>query len=54
MKFKVTEHSTASSNAKFSVHTECGKHVESFSTDGEAQKKAAELNDEYERISELL
>lgn len=53
MKFKVSEHSSAD-KTEFAVVSECGKHIDSFSNIEHAQKKADWLNEEYERISELL
>ncbi|OPK09708.1 hypothetical protein BZ163_14215 [Pseudomonas sp. VI4.1] len=53
MKFQVIDHSTHGT-AMFSVDTECGKNIDSFSTIEEAQDRAAWLEAEYERISETL
>lgn len=53
MKFKVTETADAG-KAKFDVFTECGKLIDSFSTHEDALAKAAFLNAEYDRVSELL
>ncbi|VVO24169.1 hypothetical protein [Pseudomonas fluorescens] len=53
MKFQVVDHSI-NGIAKFSVDTECGKNVDSFSTIKEARDYAAWLESEYERISEVL
>ena len=53
MKFQVVDHSTHGT-AMFSVDTECGKNIDSFSTIEEAQDRAAWLESEYERISEIL
>jgi hypothetical protein len=38
----------------YSVDTECGKNIDSYSTIEEAQDRAAWLESEYERISEIL
>ncbi|WP_415769294.1 hypothetical protein [Pseudomonas sp. LB3P38] len=53
MKFQVVDRSI-NGTAKFSVDTECGKNVDSFSTIEEARDRAAWLESEYERISETL
>jgi len=51
MKFTASE---PAASGMFPVVSECGHDMGSFKTQGEAQKKAADLNAEYERMSEAL
>lgn len=51
MNFKVSDPTAA---GVFPVVSDCGHDMGSFATLGEAQKKAAELNAEYDRMSEVL